>query len=244
MEESNKGADIVILGAGKGKRMMSEVNKMFLPIRNVPLLYRTLYRFEISEYINRIVVVLRDEEQEEFNGILNKYGRMTKIVGIVNGGKERADSVRNGLRYLMDHFDTNIIMTHDGARPFVSEKLLKRLISGTNESGICIPVLKVAETVRLKGENNKTKVVNREKLRLTQTPQVFASKYIEECFFGKGVKELMLTDEASYFENKGFEVLMIPGEKWNIKVTNPEDILWSECLMTMNKDLDLTKIDG
>jgi len=243
MEGTNNQADAIILGAGKGRRMMSDVNKMFHQINSIPLLYRTLYRFQMSDCINKIVVVLRPEEQKAFNRIIKQHGKLSKIAGIVDGGIERADSVRNGLRFLMDNFDTDAIMTHDGARPFFSEDLLKNLIVNSKSSGICIPVLNVAETVRKIDKDKRTKVINRDALRLTQTPQVFARKHIEECFFSKKVKELVHTDEASYFENRGFKVTMIPGEKWNIKVTNKEDILWSECLLAMNNNLRLNHLE-
>ncbi len=235
--------DVVVLAAGRGYRMKSDLNKIFLNIRRIPILYRTLYRLNGCLSVNRIIVVLQEDEKVAFHEMLDRFGPISKVVKVVEGGKERADSVRNGLRYIDDNPDSDVVMTHDGARPFFSEGLIRRLAERAVESGISIPVLRLNETIRQKSSTGSTEVIDRDSLYITQTPQAFLSRHIYECFLAEGQKSIGLTDEASYFEKLGFETDMVDGEKWNIKITTKEDLAWGECLIDRHPELRIAGYD-
>jgi len=239
----NKQVDIVILAAGKGSRMNAARNKMFMEINRVPLLYRTLYRLNGMELIKRIIVVVREEETDDLRSMLKKHGELKKIAKIIMGGDQRYDSVRNGLKYVYENPCSDVVMTHDGARPFVTEKLIQCLADNTEENGIVIPVLNVTETVRQIDEKSATQVLNRDQIFLTQTPQAFRAADIKHCFLVEEQRKFNATDEAGYFEQLGFPVVPVAGEKWNIKVTTPEDLSWSEFLLNKYETIRLEAFD-
>ncbi len=227
-----KKADVIVLAAGKGSRMQAGINKVFLPIHGIPILYRTLYRFSQHDRIDRIIVICREEEKGIVKRIVEKHGEIKKLDQYVTGGKERCDSVQNGLKAIQGGNESKTVMTHDGARPFFSLELIDKLIDSIKDERISIPVMGISETIRKKGENGRTEVVDRQSTYIVQTPQLFQTEMISTCFFSDKLRKQVLTDEASYFEAAGKEVVMIEGEKWNIKITSREDIEWAECLLS------------
>jgi 2-C-methyl-D-erythritol 4-phosphate cytidylyltransferase len=137
----------------------------------------------------------------------------------------------------------DLVMTHDGARPFITESLVQRLVEAADEDSIAIPSLPVFETVRKRDTLGNTSVVDRQHLYTVQTPQVFHVKQIPHCFLNGDKRELKLTDEASYFEVAEKRVKLVEGEKWNLKLTTPEDILWAEFLLQQHKALQLGDVE-
>lgn len=231
-------ADVIILAAGSGKRMGAGVNKMFLAVKGVPVIYRTLDRFNRSPQIRHIYLVCKTDEQDELEKVIQEYGTIGKLKAIIPGGKERADSVKNALRFYLESKASGIIMIHDGARPFVSSELIDSLLEKVPHDGISIPVLKVFETTRKK-EGHKTEVVNRDNLYLTQTPQVFYSDQISDCYFSSSQSNHPFTDDASFFEALGKRVHFVEGEKWNVKLTVSNDIQWAEAILNQFQFLDI-----
>ena len=231
-------ADVIILAAGSGKRMGAGINKMFLSVKGVPVIYRTLNRFNQSPQIRHIYLVCKRSEQRELEKIIHKNGEIDKLKAIISGGKERADSVRNSLKFYQDSGASGIVMIHDGARPFVSFDLISSLVEEVPFDGIVIPVLKVFETTRKK-EISKTEVVNRDNLYLTQTPQVFYSDLINTCYFSPSQPDHQFTDDASFFEALGKSVHFVEGEKWNVKLTVASDIQWAEAILNQFQFLDI-----
>ena len=225
--------DIIVVAAGSGKRMCAGVNKMFIEIDNIPVLYRTLVQLDLTP----CVVVIKESDKDAFGQMLSEYGPLTKIQAILPGGKERSDSVRVGLKYVLDDQQSNVVMVHDGARPFVSSGLIVRLVQASCVSGAAIPVVRISETVRQKTEPG-TKVVDRSTLYITQTPQAFRHELIKPGFFDNGQLELQLTDEGAYLENIGIPVEMIEGEKHNIKLTTPEDLAWAKWILSRDQPLN------
>lgn len=241
--DSQPQIDTIILAAGKGKRMQQPGNKMFLELKGVPVIYRTLCRLNRTPRIRRLVVVIRKEEKQQFSAMIQTFGGLEKISAFVEGGAERYESVRKGLAYLAQHSDSEIVMTHDGARPFVTEKLIQNLSDSLEQQQIAIPVQKVSETVRQLETGNRTRIIDRDQLYLTQTPQMFFAEDIEPCFLSKEQAGKGLTDEAGYFEELGRSVELIEGDKRNIKITTPEDLVWAEYLLEKHTDLQLTPYD-
>ena len=235
-------SDIIVVAAGSGKRMNIGFNKMYLEIDGVPLLYRTLYRLENARAINRIIVTIREGEMRQYEQMMNRHGMLDKITAIVYGGRTRSDSVRSGLHYLRGHRPSDIILIHDGARPFITTDLISRLIDAATKLGAAIPVIAVSDTVRQKNQE-RTKVIDRSSLYFTQTPQAFRREMIEPCFFSEAQSALHLTDDAAYIEEKGYHVEMVEGEKSNIKITNREDIAWAEYLLVKYATWNIARQD-
>ncbi|MBU2645680.1 2-C-methyl-D-erythritol 4-phosphate cytidylyltransferase [bacterium] len=235
--------DILVLAAGRGTRMNSDINKMFKKIKGVPVLYRTLYRLNRVSCIARIIVVIREEEQADYLDMIRVYGELEKVKEIVNGGRERNDSVNSGLGFIQQNPGSEIIMTHDGARPFVTERLVERLVERVDADTIVIPVIKVNETVRKKNQDGSTCTIDRDTLFITQTPQAFKVESIGPCFLSDQQRNISKTDEAGYFENMGLAVTMVEGEKWNIKITSKEDLDWSEFLLNRYDHLRINSFD-
>ena len=243
MIESNSPVDVVVLAAGKGERMGLGINKMFCKIEGIPILYRTLSRMNSCKAIGRIILVMQQNDLEMHEEMVGRFGRLSKIKATVLGGEERSNSVRKGLKYLLDNPESDVIMTHDGARPFFTEDLILRLVMATKDNSIAIPAQRVYETIRRKQQGRPTEVVNREQYFTIQTPQTFQLSDVDNCFFSDNQIRFNLTDEASYFERKNYKVCMVPGEKWNIKITIEDDITWAEMLLNRYPFLRLEDIE-
>lgn len=233
----------VVLGAGSGRRMSAGKNKLFLRIKHIPILYRTLYRLDQIDLIASIILVHGKDDRKQIDRDLTSFVTLSKLNHFVIGGKERADSVRLGLKKALEEDQHGLIMTHDGARPFITESLVERLVNAWQPQSVVIPVQSVVETVRRKEDNGKTSIVDRTDLFAVQTPQLFSKEMIAECFFDKGAADQILTDEASYFERAGKPVTMVQGEKWNIKLTTPADLKWADSLLHQIPELQLKGLE-
>jgi len=238
-----KQVDVVVPAAGRGSRMQCNGNKMFLPLKGVPIIYRTIRRLATIQAVNRLILVIRKEEQQEFEEIFRKFGKIEKKWIFIEGGDERHVSVRNGLRYVLENRESETVMTHDGARPFLMEEMLDRMIDNMKRGAIVVPVQKIAETVRLTDENGKTGVIDRNRLFATQTPQLFSVDDIESCFLDAKQADLKMTDEAGYFESKGLTVTFVEGDWRNIKITTRTDIAWAEFILEREGKMKLEGID-
>lgn len=233
----------VVLSAGVGRRMGRTRNKMFLDVKGIPILYRTLKRAELIPAIHEIVLVMKDEDLPEYQTMVKKFSPIGKIKKIITGGKERADSVKNALRYVSRHSQSRVVMIHDGARPFFTSALIAELGKGLTSGHINVPSLPMTDTIRKVEAGKASRVIDRSGLYLAQTPQAFLAADIDVCFFSPENENMSFTDDASYFEHRGYQVNIVPGEKTNIKITTPDDIEWSECLLDYYSDLRLPE-DG
>ena len=220
----------IILAGGKGKRMNSSISKQFIEIKGKPIIYYTIKKFNDNKKIDNIVVVLSEEEIEYFKeNILKKYN--LKIDKIVIGGDERQDSVYNGLKSL-ENSETDIVLIHDGARPFISDRIIDDGIKYATIYGACAPGVMPKDTIKIKGENNfSIDTPNREMLVAIQTPQVFNFKEILECHKKVKIDKIAVTDDTMVVERYGNKVYLYDGEYTNIKVTTPEDLILGEKLI-------------
>ena len=236
-------SDIIVVAAGSGKRVAAGINKMFVEIRGVPLLYRTLHSLNEARATNRIVVVLKQGERLQYEHMLKHWGALDKIECVAYGGETRADSARAGLHCLRNSPQSDIVMIHDGARPFSTSNLIDRLTDSAKRFGAAIPVVGVGDTVRQMGKD-RARVIDRSRISLTQTPQAFRYDMIAPCFFSEEQLESHLTDDAAYIEKKGYHMEMVQGEKYNIKITTREDIAWAEFLLTRYPQLRMELREG
>ena len=220
----------IILAGGKGKRMNSSISKQFIEIKGKPIIYYTIKKFNDNKKIDNIVIVLSEDEIEYFKeNILNKYE--LKVDKIVIGGAERQDSVYNGLKSL-ENSETDIVLIHDGARPFISDRIIDDGIKYATIHGACAPGVMPKDTIKIKGESNfSVDTPNRDRLVAIQTPQVFKFKEILECHKKVKIEKVVVTDDTMVVERYGNNVYLYNGEYTNIKVTTPEDLILGEKLI-------------
>ena len=220
----------IILAGGKGKRMGTSVSKQFIDIKGKPVIYYTLKKFIENKRIDNIIVVLAKDEVEYFKkNVLKKYE--LKIDKIVIGGKERQDSVYNALKSL-DNSNTDIVLIHDGARPFISEKIVSEGIKFAQIYGAAAPGVMPKDTIKIKNEKNfSINTPNRANLVSIQTPQVFKFDEILECHEKIKYNGEMVTDDTMVVEMYGYSVYIYEGEYTNIKITTPEDLILCERLI-------------
>ena len=215
----------IILAGGKGKRMNSSVSKQFIELKGKPILYYTLKKFIDNENIDEIILVLpKDEIEYCKENILEKYS--LKIAKIVEGGKERQDSVYNGLKSITD---CNIVLIHDGARPFTSDRIINDGIKYAKIYGAAAPGVMPKDTKKIKDDNNfSIETPDRNTLMAIQTPQVFNYNKILQCHESIKENNIMVTDDTMVVERFGEKVFLFDGDYINIKVTTPEDLILGE----------------
>lgn len=218
----------IILAGGRGKRMGSSVSKQFIMLKNKPILYYTIKKFNECNEIDKTILVLPEDEIEYCKEhVIDKYS--LKVDMIVSGGTERQDSVLNGLEAL-EHSD--IVLIHDGARPFVSERIIKDGISFAKKYGASAPGVMPKDTIKIKDSNSfSIETPNRNDLVAIQTPQVFKFDIIMECHKKVKNEKKLVTDDTMVVELYGNKVYLYEGEYTNIKVTTPEDLILGEKLL-------------
>ena len=220
----------IVLAGGSGKRMGTAVKKQYLELKGRPVLAYSLCLFEKSPLIREIILVTSKEEMAYCREhILAKYG-ISKAVKIVEGGKERKDSVYAGLKACED---SDYVFIHDGARPFVDDAMLERLLRDAGAYGASIAAMPVKDTIKIADAGqNIIDTPDRTCLWQAQTPQVFSYPLILSAY-RKALKEQAahLTDDASCVEYAGLgKVHLTPGSYENIKITTKEDLLLAEAI--------------
>lgn len=221
----------IVLAAGQGKRMHSKVQKQFLEIQGYPVLYYSLRCFQESPLIQDIILVTGEESisycKEE---IVQKYG-FTKVSAVIPGGKERYDSVYAGL---CECRDCEYVLIHDGARPFVTEEILKRGLQKVKETGACVIGMPSKDTVKLSDEEGYVKETpNRRCVWTIQPPQIFSYSLIKGAHASIRQKDMSkITDDAMVVEQEtGARVALSEGSYRNIKITTPEDLDIAEAFL-------------
>lgn len=222
----------IIVAAGRGTRFKSRTPKTFYILKDKPLLEYSLEAFSNSELIDGIILVV----QKKF--MKNKYlsdlkNRFLKIKTIVPGGIFREESVANGLKSCPANWD--IILIHDGARPFVSTSLIKRVVKGVLKKGICIPVYPVNGSAKIVKNNRVEHTIFEKNVEVAQTPQGFKRHILEKVFSIKKKELKYFPDEASMCEKSGFFVYTTRGEVTNIKITTPQDLKIAKAILEMKR---------
>ena len=220
---------VVIVAAGTGSRMKKDINKQFIKLKNKEIVAHTIDKFYNSENIDDIVVVIREDEEEYFNkNIKEKYG-FTNIK-VAHGGNERQDSVFNGIKMLKK--ECEVVLIHDGARPFVTDDIIKRSINKANEHNAIVVGVKVKDTIKVVSDNgNIIDTPNRSYLWAVQTPQVFKYDIITKAYEDAYNNNYYGTDDAMLVERIGYNVKMIEGSYNNIKLTTQEDLEFGEQIL-------------
>ena len=216
----------LIAAAGFGKRMNAKISKLFIPIFGKPILAYTIEKFEQCNFIEKIYLIVNQEEDFYSKDIILKYN-FSKVQELIAGGETRQDSVYNGLKVLDP--DTDIVAIHDGARPLIEETIIQESIEAAQEFGAAIAAIPLKDTVKRSGKDffiNET--LNRQEIWRAQTPQTFKYSIILSAYHQAYKDKFFATDDAAIVERYGYKVKMIIGSEENIKITTPFDIIIAE----------------
>lgn len=214
-------ADVIILAAGSGKRMMADKNKILLDLGDRPIIAHTIAKFYNHPRVRKIILAIREEDRVQIDSIIDAYG-FNDIVKVV-GGAERQDSIYNCIEVLSD--DTHILLIHDGARPFVDEDIITRSILETIECGATCVGVPSKDTVKIVDQEGLViDTPDRSQVWCAQTPQTFSFDLIRDAHMRAMQESFLSTDDASLVERYGHKVKMIMGSYMNNKITTPEDI--------------------
>ncbi len=221
----------IVLAAGKGSRMKTKTAKQFLNICGKPLIYYALKTFQESS-VDEIVLVTGEEDISYCKTYIIEENHFIKVKKIVAGGENRFDSVYNGIKAADEKSD--IIMIHDGARPFVSCEIIEKCIEETKKYKACTVAVPVKDTIKVVDKDMMgINTPDRSRLYQIQTPQTFERKLIEDAYakmYESGDKDI--TDDTMIVERyAGKTVKVLEGSYKNIKVTTKEDLLIAECFL-------------
>jgi 2-C-methyl-D-erythritol 4-phosphate cytidylyltransferase len=215
----------VIVAGGSGKRMGADMPKQYLEIAGKPVLMHTLERFKAFDESIEIITVLPENQLRFWADLQVKYSFKIPHTLVKGGGKARFFSVKNGLKFV----DVpGLVAIHDGVRPFVSIDTIKRCFDTAEKLGNAIPVITPSDTLRMISEKGSTPM-NRTLIRQVQTPQVFNAELIKKAYLQEYLPEF--TDDASVLEKTGVKINLVEGNRENIKITNPEDLIISNALL-------------
>lgn len=224
----------IIVAAGKGKRMLHSVPKHFIHLGDKPVLAYTLDTFERCPDVNQILVVARSgEENYCLKEVVEKYG-YKKVLKIVIGGDRRQDSVYRGIKKLDE--DTDIVVVHDGVRPFVSQNIISEAIKLAMFADGVVTAVAVKDTIKNVGPDGIImSTPDRSSMWYAQTPQVFKRRILEDAYVRAYDDNFTGTDESSLVERLGYKVKIVEGTADNIKITTKEDLLFADVILMMQK---------
>jgi 2-C-methyl-D-erythritol 4-phosphate cytidylyltransferase len=218
---------VIVVAGGKGLRMGSDIPKQFLPISGKPVLMRTLERFHEYSAELQIILVLPEAQQDYWQELCKEYHFEVEYL-LANGGQTRFHSVQNGLALVPDGAE-GVVGVHDGVRPFPSVDVIRNCFETARTAKAVIPVIPVVETVRhLEGDSSVT--VPRGDYRLVQTPQTFDIQLLKAA--NRQPYNDGFTDDASVVESYGHTITLVEGNRENIKITTPYDIVVAEAIIT------------
>ncbi len=225
----------IIVAAGNSVRMGGKARKQYLDLDGIPILARTIMAFNACSEIDQIHIVIPESDIRFCKQNILSCIRMQKPVMMVAGGKERQHSVYNGLLAIKDK--TSLVVIHDGVRPFISSQDISVCIEGAKQFGACIMGVPVQETLKksIPEEYYIEKTIDRKGVWLAQTPQAFSYELIVNAHRAAIKDGFIGTDDALLLERIGRPVRIVKGNKFNIKITTPDDLLFAEVLCKMGR---------
>jgi len=219
---------VIIPAAGSGKRFPSETPKQFLKINGIEILVHTILKFQKSKNVDKIVIAVNKDFIEKVENLVKKY-RLTKVVKVVEGGKERQDSVYSALKSIKVE-PSDLICVHDAVRPLISSKEIDELIDFAAKKKAVIAAKKAIDTVKT-GYNFVEGTLDREKIWLVETPQIFTYKILSEAFEKAYEDKFYGTDESSLVERLGVKVYFYQVKGENRKITVKEDLSFARIFL-------------
>jgi len=219
----------IVPAAGSGSRMAGPLPKQFLRVRGVPLLARTLLALRAAGSIDTLILVVPPDQADRCRDeVLLPFGLV--VDGLVPGGEDRQASVFAGMQAAPA--ETDLILVHDGARPFVTPEIIHQAIAAAAEVGAAVVALPVTDTIkRADGDLRVCGTPRREELWAAQTPQVFRAALFREAHARALAEGFRTTDDSALVERLGCAIRLVPGSRENLKITTPADVLLAELLL-------------
>lgn len=226
---SKKYVAALIVAAGSGKRMGGDTPKQFLEIHGKPILQHTLERFQMSTAVDQIYVVTAPENSDHYSTIIKSDWRINKLFKVIAGGKERYHSVWAGLQAL--DADVDIVLIHDGVRPFISEHVIRQSVQAAGTHGAVVVGAPARDTVKIVDGAFVQETIDRTSVLLAQTPQTFRKDVIVNAYKHAFLHNTFSTDDSALVENFGHKVAVLHGDSTNIKITLPEDLIFARAFL-------------
>ena len=221
----------IVVAAGKGTRLGGNRPKQFLELGGVPVLIHTLRQFERSTEIDHVIVVLPAEEKDTFLSMAKGFG-LNKPQQAIAGGASRAQSVQHGLAAIVE---AEVVAVHDGVRPFVTPSEIDRVVAAAQVAGAAVLVAPVADTIKEIRGDRVVRTLQRAQLRRALTPQCFQFDVLKRAYDQLADVEaegIEVTDDSLLVERLGLEIVTVPGSARNIKITQSEDLLLAEAILS------------
>ena len=223
----------IIPAAGEGRRMGTEVEKQFLCLRGVPILAHTLKVFDQSPEVDSIVLVVSEQQRQALDEKVLRPYPCHKILQIVDGGRQRQESVARGLEAVPP--ECEMVVVHDGVRPLLSNELLASVLKSAQAHGAALAAVPARDTVKRGRDGIVAGTLERETIWLAQTPQVFQASLLRRAYAEAARANITVTDDAALVERLGVPVHLVPGSPDNIKVTTPSDLVIAEALLAQRE---------
>ena len=218
---------VIVVAAGESGRFRNPIPKPYLYLGDKPVIVHALSVFTGESLVDEIILVINAGDAGRTKKVLSDFSM--KVDKVVFGGKRRQDSVACGLKEISP--ESNIVLLHDGARPLVSRKLINRVIEETRISGAVVPAIPCEDTIKKVEKQEVVKTLRRTLLRAVQTPQGFERRLLFSAYEKAVADNYYGTDDAELVEHIGHPVKVIPGEKENIKITTPEDLVLAGAIL-------------
>lgn len=233
----------VIAAAGKSRRMGGGINKQLIMIKDMPVLAHTLKAFDSADIIDGIILVAGQDDGEDCReNVIKKYG-IDKIKAIVQGGDERQQSVKSGLDAALGVCD--IVVVHDGARPFVTKDIIYKSVEEAYEFGAAVCAVPVKDTIKVSRDGEFiSNSIDRNTLYAVQTPQTFRFDLLYKAHNKAAEDSFLGTDDTVLVERIGIRVKIFEGSYENIKITTPEDIYIAESILEQRAKRDTYHTEG
>lgn len=229
---------VIIVAAGKSKRMMKNINKVFLPLSDNPMICYTIKAFQNCSLIDEMIVVTQKNDIKKINEIKEQCN-FDKIKKIVVGGEERQDSVYNGLMSIKNAKNDDIVVVHNGSNPLVKESEIIECINAAKKYGAAAAGFSLKDTIKKINEDFVEKTIDRKNIYQVQTPQAIKYGLFVEAFNNAKKKKLKVTDDVSLVEALGKKVKIVPCSYENIKITAQDDIAIAEGILMKRNNTNL-----
>lgn len=226
----------IIPAAGQGKRMKAGKNKQWIMLDDKPLIAHTLTVFQQDVNCEAIILVINEKEKQDFQALIEDFS-FSKVAQLVHGGAERQDSVFNGLKALTDASPHDVILVHDGARPFVTHDMIRRVAEKAAATGAAVLAVPIKDTLKRADGSAIIETVDRTGLWAAQTPQAFHYQLLYDANLYAEKHNFSATDDASLVEMFGHTVSIVESDATNIKLTTPEDLVFADLILKWKKGM-------
>ncbi|MBI3035121.1 2-C-methyl-D-erythritol 4-phosphate cytidylyltransferase [Candidatus Woesearchaeota archaeon] len=220
----------IIVAAGKSKRMKSKTRKIFLPLFNKPMICHTIKTFQDCGLVDEIIIAAQKNNIKKINQIKQQYN-LDKIKNAVIGGKERQDSVYNGLMSINNAKDNDIVIVHNGSNPLVKDNEIIECVASAKQYGAAVVGFPLKDTIKRISGNFVEKTIDRGNVYQIQTPQAIKYGLFVEAFKNANKKNLKFTDDVSLVEALGKKVKIVDCSYENIKITTEDDLKIAEGIL-------------